>query len=75
MTIHLRTRAKIGNIYLNKNSHIKYQIIKTKRVTNNEGTHNVYIIQYLDMQGELKTKEVRSNFFHDLYFQYNEELK
>ena len=71
MTIKLRTRPVKGNIYIKRSNNTKYTIIKVSKHIDNETSYNLYTVEFINKDGDLETKEVKSDFFHDLYFQYN----
>ena len=71
MTIKLRTRPVKGNIYIKRSNNTKYTIINVSKHIDNELSYNLYTIEFINKDGDLETKEVKSDFFHDLYFQYN----
>lgn len=74
MTIRLRTRPVKGNIYIKRSNNTKYTIISVSKHIDNESSYNLYTVEFINKDGDLETKEVRSNFFHDLYFQYNVKI-
>lgn len=74
MTIRLRTRPVKGNIYIKRSNNTRYTIIKVSKYMDNESSYNLYTVEFINKDGDLETKEVRSNFFHGLYFQYKIEI-
>lgn len=74
MTIKLRTRPVKGNIYIKRSNNTKYTIIKVYKHIDNESSYNLYTVEFINKNGDLETKEVKSDFFHDLYFQYNVKI-
>ena len=74
MTIKLRTRPVKGNIYIKRSNNTKYTIIKVSKHIDNESSYNLYTVEFINKDGDIETKEVRSDFFHDLYFQYNVKI-
>ena len=74
MTIKLRTRPVKGNIYIKKSNNTKYIIIKVSKHIDNESSYNIYTVEFINKDGDLETKDVKSDFFHDLYFQYNVKI-
>ncbi len=74
MTIKLRTRPVKGNIYIKRSNNTKYTIIKVTKHIDKESSYNLYTVEFINKDGDIETKDVRSDFFHDLYFQYNKKL-
>ena len=74
MTIKLRTRPVKGNIYIKRSNNTKYTIIKVSKHIDNESSYNLYTVKFINKDGDIETKKVRSDFFHDLYFQYNVKI-
>lgn len=74
MTIKIRTRPVKGNIYIKRSNNIKYTIIKVSKHIDNESSYNLYTVEFINKDGDLETKDVRSDFFRDLYFQYNVKI-
>lgn len=74
MTIRLRTRPVKGNIYIKRSNNTKYTIIKVSKHIDNESSYNLYTIKFINNEGDIETKDVKSDFFHDLYFQYNKKI-
>lgn len=74
MTIKLRTRPVKGNIYIKRSNNTKYTIIKVSKHIDKESSYNLYTVEFINKDGDIETKEVRCDFFHDLYFQYNVKI-
>lgn len=74
MAIKLRTRPIKGNIYIKKSNNTKYTIIKVSKHIDNESSYNLYTVEFINKDDNIETKEVKSDFFHDLYFQYNVKI-
>lgn len=74
MTIKLRTRPVKGNIYIKRSNNTRYTIIKVSKHIDNESSYNLYTVEFINKDGDIETKEVRSDFFRDLYFQYNVKI-